>query len=102
MKLINNLFKEFMITNYNKEYQTSNKMYKLAKKFILFYHDIIGYYKPVFEKISVSENALRTSKKIRGENRKPAIILNSVLPRSGSTFISNLIGLHHDICACPN
>ena len=52
--------------------------------------------------IKLSVDILEVAKSIRGIDRGPAIIIHATLPRSGSTFTSELLRLHTNITAYPN
>jgi protein-tyrosine sulfotransferase len=49
----------------------------------------------------VSQKALEVARCIRGD-RKPAIIIHGVMPRSGTVYTGELLRLHPDIHAYPN
>lgn len=59
-------------------------------------------YETSFETNRASKSALEAARKIRGENRPPAIILHGVMPRSGTVYSGELLRLHPDLYAYPN
>ena len=48
------------------------------------------------------ENIKKKIYLIRGDNYKPVFFVHGVLPRSGTNFIADLIGMHDDINSFPN
>jgi len=50
----------------------------------------------------LSSNAVNVAALIRGNNRKPAIILHVVMPRSGTVYIGEVLSLHPDLHAYTN
>ena len=79
-----------------------NKLNKCIKEYIKLYHEIEGLHNPELIQFEFSKNILQQVKEIRGLNNKPSIILNSIMPRSGSGYFSRLIRLHSDISVNPN
>jgi len=55
-----------------------------------------------FENCDISDHALKIAEEIRGKDRKPAIIIHGIMPRSGTVFTGELLRLHPDIQAYPN
>ncbi len=49
-----------------------------------------------------NEEVLNICRKIRGEDRFPAIIIHGVMRRSGTNYIGDLLNLHAGICGFPN
>jgi len=49
-----------------------------------------------------SEHALQAAKKIRGIDLEPSIIIQGVMPRSGTVYVGELLKLHPALCAYPN
>ena len=62
----------------------------------------INGYAPLFNVAKPSDHALEVAALIRGVNRKPAIIIHGVMPRSGTVYIGELLRLHPDLYAYPN
>ena len=50
----------------------------------------------------VSDHALDTAAVIRGLERKPAIIIHGVMPRSGTVYTGEILRLHPELGAYPN
>jgi len=50
----------------------------------------------------VTPDALEVARSVRGASNPPAIILLGVWVRSGTGFVSNLLGLHPDVHRYPN
>jgi hypothetical protein len=50
----------------------------------------------------ISAAAKRTAETVRGIDRKPAILIQSVMPRSGSNYIAEIIGFHPHVYSFPN
>ncbi len=55
-----------------------------------------------FPEADVSAHACTVAEEIRGEDRKPAIIIHGVMPRSGTVYVGELLRLHPDLQAYPN
>lgn len=51
---------------------------------------------------SISTQALETARRARGIGYGPAIIIQGIMPRSGTVFIGELLRRHPDLCAYPN
>lgn len=50
----------------------------------------------------VSDQAMSVARQVRGRDRKPALLLFGVTPRSGTGYVTNLLGLHPDLYKHPN
>jgi hypothetical protein len=56
----------------------------------------------IFTATALSEYALQVAKTIRGTDRKSAIIIHGIMPRSGTVYTGSLVKLHPDISPYPN
>lgn len=52
--------------------------------------------------VVISEQALETSRQLRGCERPPAIMLHGITQRCGSVYVGQLLALHPDILSYPN
>lgn len=50
----------------------------------------------------LSTAAKRTAKSIRGNDHKPAILIQGVMPRCGSNYVAEIIGYHPNVYSFPN
>lgn len=69
------------------------------KKYIDYVFDSRSF-QPTFAD-SVSKYALDASKKIRGQEREPALLIHGMLPRVGTVYVGELLRLHPDLDAYP-
>lgn len=70
-----------------------------AKSRITF--DRTGFEEP-FVKPKTSDQLQKLTNEIRGADRKPAIMLHGVMPRSGTNYLANLLSLHPDLFSYPH
>jgi protein-tyrosine sulfotransferase len=55
-----------------------------------------------FDLPQLSPAAKRTAQTLRGIDHKPAILIQGVMPRSGSNYIAEIIGYHPNVYSFPN
>lgn len=51
---------------------------------------------------ALSEHALQTARDLRGASAGPAVLIHGILPRSGTVYAGELLGLHPDLVRYPN
>ena len=56
---------------------------------------------PIVTESSVTEVMSTAAKQLRGE-RKPAILIHGVMPRSGTVYVGNLLWEHPHLTGYPN
>lgn len=71
-----------------------------TKKYLDYFFETEGFTPKQFTD-NISKDALQTAKYIRGTDRKPAIIIHGIMPRSGSVYVGELLRLHPDLYAYP-
>ena len=91
-KYMNNLKKRLKSAFNFKSNSSGNKNVDLPPRDYILNFNIEG----------ISEHALQSAKTIRKAQRKPAIIIHGVMPRSGTVYVGELLRLHPDIYAYPN
>lgn len=57
---------------------------------------------PNFDTVEITPHALDTARRIRGVDRGAAIIIHGIMPRSGTVYVGDLLGLHPDLALTPN
>ncbi|MCZ7570664.1 MAG: sulfotransferase [Ardenticatenaceae bacterium] len=57
---------------------------------------------PNFDALEVSPQAVETARRIRAVERGPAVIIHGIMPRSGTVYVGDLLGLHPDLALTPN
>jgi protein-tyrosine sulfotransferase len=82
------------LTNFNSS-QTD------LKKYLAYFFETKGFTTDV-EARPLSDNALRAAKKTRGAEYGPAIMIQGIMPRSGTVYIGELLRRHPDLYAYPH
>lgn len=75
---------------------------KIIKESLMGLKDERAGFSSEFMQEDFSAEALETASQIRGDERGPAIIIQGVMPRSGTVYVGELIRLHPDVHAYPN
>ncbi|RMH77423.1 MAG: hypothetical protein D6681_20940 [Calditrichaeota bacterium] len=66
------------------------------------YLDITGLVPPEESPISPGEHARAVARKIRGENRPPALFLIGITKRSGTVHLGDMLEMHPEVAYYPN
>lgn len=72
-----------------------------AQKYVNYVFDTHSF-RPAAECAQASESALAAAQQIRGVGRPPALIVHGLMPRTGTVYMGELLGLHPDLYAYPN
>jgi protein-tyrosine sulfotransferase len=59
-------------------------------------------FRPPHEAAGPSAQALSTAMQLRGGERRAALLIHGIMPRSGTVYIGELLRLHPDLVAYPN
>ena len=59
-------------------------------------------YDTLFTEDNFTDKAFSVAEQIRGVNQPPSIIIQGVMPRSGTVYVGELLRLHPDLYAYPN
>jgi protein-tyrosine sulfotransferase len=71
------------------------------KKYLAYFFETKGFTTDI-EAHPLSDNTLRAAKKARGAEYGPAIMIQGIMPRSGTVYIGELLRRHPDLYAYPH
>lgn len=71
------------------------------KKYGDYFFETKGFTSGLPVNYQLSEQALQAAQKIRGPERGPAVIIQGIMPRSGTVYAGELLRLHPDLYAYP-